>query len=89
MTGHNNFKKWNLFPGIACFTDKNMNACETENHSKSYIYFESLEFLLKCIMTIIPRLNKLLENKTLKTNVTTCKRKKKKKNGEHVNFWKY
>ena len=41
MTGHNIFKKWNLFPEIACFMDKNMNACETENHSKSYIYFES------------------------------------------------
>ena len=30
-------------------------------------------------MTIIPKLNKLLENKTLKTNVTTCEKKKKKK----------
>ena len=46
-------------------------------HRKSLIFILNLEFLLKCITTIIPRLNKLLENKTLKTNVTTCKKKKK------------
>ena len=37
-------------------------------------------------MTIIPSLNKLLEKKTLKTNVTTYKKKKKKKKKGHVSF---
>ena len=44
---------WNcMFYGqkYECMWDK-------ENHSKSYIYFESLEFLLKCIITTAGKQN--------------------------------
>ena len=46
------------------------------------IFILKLEFLLKCLMTIIPRLNKLLENKT--QNKWKKKKKKKKKEKEDM-----